>query len=147
MIALALLTAYLVFTVIRFGWLPSISESYYHVQHRVAFWVAMTGVAFLTLSAREWTYLYFPLASFGLMLVGVAPNFKTKGLANWAHYLGAGLALICGFLGIGFEFGLWWLVVIGLWLIAGCYILLERNILYWVEIVAFYIILITIYVQ
>lgn len=143
--ALIVLTIYLVFIVLRYGWLPSVSDSYYHISHRVLFFLAMAFVAFITLSAQEWHYLYFPLASFGIMLVGVAPNFKTKGLAKGVHFLGAGLAGVCGVLGMGFEFDYWWSAGITAVSVVLTFVFLKRNALFWAELVLFYTILITIY--
>lgn len=139
LISISVFTAYLIFILVKFGVLKSISDSYYHLKHKIWFTLALWGFAFPAIIAGD-TALMF-LAGSGIIFVGVAFDFK-ESMTKIVHYIAAGLGITFGMLSLLFDFDLPW-VEIGF--IAGSCLLylFVKNRIFWIEVLAFYTIIIS----
>ena len=93
------ITAYTAVVCIKFGGVPSsISATFYSLQHKFWFGVTMILTAFLLMPAilevtpDSYQFTAF-LACVGLIMVGVAPNFR-EGIDRKIHTIGAVLCLV-----------------------------------------------------
>jgi len=107
-LAAAILTVYVVGITIRFGWLPSLSESFYKLDkwesYGWLFTVTLMGVSFLLLLATLSPLIFFAMA--GIWWVACAAEFKDN-ITSTVHYLSAV---------IGFAFAMLYLWLIGFWI-------------------------------
>lgn len=133
--------AYITFIVKRYGVLPSISDSWYHLPLNMKFLFTLftwsIGVPML-LYGTTW----FFMSGAGLCFVGAAPMFKMKqGLTDEVHFGGATLGIFGALLGIGFAFSSWFPLAV--FILMSLLIIIRKvpNYLWWIEIVAFVTIL------
>lgn len=95
----------------RFGVLPSISDSYYHLKgkQKLIFTLILWALAFpiCFISVYQYDYVNWLMFSAGslIMLVGVSPAFKHDKFENILHMIGAYGGVILSLLSIGFEYG------------------------------------------
>lgn len=140
-IALIIMTIYLGFVVINYGWLKSISDSYYHIKHKYIFTFVLWSFSVLMLLGVNdiITTAIYPFACFGIVVVGAYTHFKKSTFLKVMHYVGAISGIGLGILGLGFEFGHWWLVgiYIPLFIVAKLFF---NNYFYWIEVFAIYLI-------
>jgi hypothetical protein len=78
------------------------------------------------------------LAGSGIVFVGAAFDFKER-MTKIVHYVAAGLGITFGMLSMWLDFGLWYIPVI--FIIGSCGLLALRDKIFWIEVVAFYLIL------
>lgn len=135
--------AYALFVTIKFGVLPSISESWYKLQELGGVWYSLftwfcysLGVTLFFQTNGE-TGLFF-LAGAGLIIVGVATHFKLENDTEpIIHFLGAAICILSSFLGLIAERGCWIPLVVFI-ISAGLISLLRvKNTTWWIEIAAF----------
>ena len=140
--AIALMTIFLAYMILKHGWLPSISDSYYELSRKWLFQVTMIAFAVLLLvGVHDKIHSPFiPMACFGIALVAVAPRFEHNGIERFTHFFGAYSAILFGFIGLWVDFGHWWPLAVFL----PAYIILNftvsRNKVYWSEVLALYLI-------
>lgn len=151
---LVLFSTYLGVVADRFGVLPSISDSYYKWRQddklKWLFEVVLiiTGLSMWFYGLYDFygdiiTQVAIATSGYCLMMVAVAPAFK-KDSVETIHSVGAVLSIVAGFVAVGFQYGLWWGVgLLGIFLLicATLRLLKITNYTWWIEIVAFYIIL------
>lgn len=144
LISLALLTAYIVYTVMVVKSAPwSVSDTYYQLAKRGRakwlFQLAMIVPALLLLPAwleqspEKYQFLAF-LSCGGLMFVGAAPCFKLE-LEGRIHYAAT---TICGISAVTWVclMGMWYVPTV-LFAIAICLMIKFRKWMFWVEVAAF----------
>lgn len=135
---------YISFILIKFGVLPSISDSWYKLQALGGVWYSLFTwfcfiLGFLMFFQTDGSSPFFFITSgSGLVAVGVCTLFKaTKSLEPYIHFGGALLGIMGALLGIGFErhaflplivFGILTLIFEGIRI---------KNTTWWVEISAF----------
>ena len=147
-------SAYLLLIYLLFGWIKSISQSYYELKERYGnkwtwlFTVTLILFAFpimiyglTTFDSSTFQFLFF-LAPMGIIFTSVAPQFK-ESLTNRVHYIGAVVGIISGMLALLLILNLYmvvcaWLVTIGM-----LSILKINNKTYWIEVISFYTIIIS----
>ncbi len=134
-LALIILTAYLVYVVGKFGWKKSISHSFYETGW--LFQSTLMAVAILTIigTQRDW----FVYSGVLLQGVGVFPDFKDKREAV-LHSICAYGSGITALIGVFVEFSIVLPFLVAL-LVVLARLFVKKNTTYWVEIVAFYLIL------
>ena len=76
--AVTIITIYLVIVVKKYGWLQSISDSYYHIKHKDMFTFVLWSFAVLMLLGVNdvITTAIYPFACFGIVIVGAYTQFK-----------------------------------------------------------------------
>lgn len=135
-ISFLLLSSYIVGCIVAFGDIPeSVSDTFYKLQHKHHFLVAMWGGAIALLppmletSTESSQFLAF-LAMTGMIMVGAAPNFKDK-WERKIHVTGASMLLICSLLwcAISQPFTLFSLIIPLVSLFRD-----NKNQLFWLEI-------------
>ena len=141
-IALIIMTIYLGFVVINYGWLKSISDSYYHIKHKDLFTFVLWSFAVLMLFGVNdiITTPIFPLACFGIVIVGAYSQFKGSKFIKTMHFIGAYMGIGLAIIGLWVEFGYWWLTLIYLPLYVIAKYVIKKNNFYWIEVFAIYLI-------
>jgi len=151
MITIILLTLifplYVTYIVWRNKWKPlhSISDSWYVLrdnykgeENLFTLFCFLLGIGLVFLS--DISSLFF-FAGSGFCFVGVATQFKeTSGLTDEVHYIGAGTGILCSFIGL-FLNGIY--IPFILFLLGTSIILWRKwsNPIFWIEIIAFLMII------
>lgn len=140
--AIAIITIYLIVVVIKFGWLKSISDSYYHIKHKDIFSFVLWAFAILMLLGVNdvITTAIYPFACFGIVIVGAYTQFKGSKFIQIMHFAGAIAGIGLGIIGLWAEFGYMWLTLIYLPLYCIAKYVFKRNQTYWIEVIAIYLI-------
>ena len=140
--ALSIMTVYLLLVIFKFGWLKSISDSYYHIKHKYIFTFVLWAFAVLMLLGVNdviKTAIY-PFACFGIVIVGAYTQFKGSKFIKIMHFVGAISGIALGIIGLWVEFGYMWLTLIYLPLYLLAKLVIKRNNFYWIEVFAIYLI-------
>lgn len=140
--AIALMTIFLAYMVLKHGWLPSISDSYYELSRKWLFQFTLVAFAVLLLVGvhDHVRSPFIPMACFGIVLVAVAPRFENKGIERFTHFFGAYSAILFGFVGLWVDFGLWWPLAVFVPAYIAINFTVTRNKVYWSEVLALYLI-------
>jgi hypothetical protein len=140
--ALLIMTAYLLLVIFKFGWLKSISDSYYHIKHKYIFTFVLWSFAVLMLLGVNdvITTVIYPFACFGIVIVGAYTQFKGSKFIKTMHFVGAISGIALGIIGLWAEFGYMWLTLIYLPLYMIAKFVIKRNNFYWIEVFAIYLI-------
>lgn len=137
---MAVFLSYVIYIVIKFGILPSISQSFYELSQKNNFlftffcWgFALPAIIIGTDLTNN--FLMF-LAGSGIMFVGAAAAFKEK-LTKPVHEISAYAGVILSQLSIAYDFNMYYInfIFIGLSLIIA--VGLKRTRTFWIEILAF----------
>jgi hypothetical protein len=141
-LALLIMTAYLLLVIFKFGWLKSISDSYYHIKHKYIFTFVLWSFAVLMLLGVNdvITTPIYPFACFGIVIVGAYTQFKGSKFIKTMHFVGAISGIALGIIGLWAEFGYMWLTLIYLPLYMIAKFVIKRNNFYWIEVFAIYLI-------
>lgn len=140
--ALLIMTAYLLLVIFKFGWLKSISDSYYHIKHKYIFTFVLWSFAGLMLLGVNDVIItaIYPFACFGIVIVGAYTQFKGSKFIKIMHFVGAISGIALGIIGLWAEFGYMWLTLIYLPLYLLAKLVIKRNNFYWIEVFAIYLI-------
>lgn len=134
---------YVTFIVIKFGVLPSISESWYRLRDLGGVWYSLftwfcVSLGFLMFFQTNGTTPLFFLSGAGLSAVGVATMFKLKDdLQPYIHSIGAIIGILGSLVGIGVERHNWNPLFIFVTIAILLTIFLKKNKTWWIEITAF----------
>lgn len=135
--------SYVTFIVIKFGVLPSISDSWYRLRDLGGVWYSLFtwfcfGLGFLMFFQTNGTTPLFFLSGAGLSAVGVATMFKLKDdLQPYIHFIGAVIGILGALVGIGVERHVWLPLIDFIILSIILYIFTSKNKTWWIEIAAF----------
>jgi hypothetical protein len=148
---LAGFAAYMAAIMILYKIPTSVSESFYHPKIGWLFtlWCASIGIGACALTAElsegEWYQCLCLFAGGGLLLVGVAPRFKTHD--RTAHYAGAGTCALAAMA---------WMCAAGYWYVpvpavaafgGSAYLLCRHKLVFWVELALFASMFITLFLM
>lgn len=136
------MTAYLLLVIFKFGWLQSISDSYYHIKHKDMFTFVLWSFATLIILGVNdiITTVIYPVACLGIVTVGACPQFKESRYIKTMHFIGAYMGIGLAIIGLWVEFGYMWLTLIYLPLYIIAKYVIKRNNFYWIEVFAIYLI-------
>jgi hypothetical protein len=147
---------YIGWIVFKFGVQPSISDSFYALQDKYGkgslkpwlFWLFLINVAWPLFPLLKFNgFSFFALA--GLILVGAAARFKQGKHVEIPHIIGATGGIALAFVAIGFVFGGWAWIWLGIGLVV--YGLLSwtnvPNNTWWTQIIEFVLIVIALFVH
>jgi hypothetical protein len=129
---------YLVTVTIKFGWLPSISRSYYELKHNWVFTLFMwfVGISVMYMGGKDASNLaanIFYIGGSFLLFVGVYPRFEED--HKWQHYICALLGLLITLIAFIFRDGNYLPILLFL-TISGILVFLKlKNLYFWIEIV------------
>ena len=148
-ISTGIFVAYVIFVMIKFGIQKSISESYYRFPNsmRFIFTLALWGFAIpiIMLGGISESVLLFLAGGF-IVLVGAAPAFKGLLMEYKAHMLGAYTGILLGLTSLIVDFGSWEIVAIAV-VLAILLKIFSKNYIWWIEILAFFTILVGRYLE
>lgn len=137
---LLLITLYVTFIYRRYGVLTSISASTYHLGkvERSLFYFWLVGLAGLNLA--QGMEIWGIITAIGLCFSGVTlDHAEPYGNADKVHLVGTVAAIIAAFSGLFFLYGMWIPTVL---LLVGIALLYKnKNFIWWIELVAFGLVL------
>ncbi len=138
---------YVGFITCKFGILASISDSWYELKPLklgVLFTLFCWSIGFLLVSYTEQTDSpFFFLSGTGLCFVGVATAFKIKKTTERTiHMVGASLCVLSALVGLWIDFHLWYFLPLFIVSYLALKLMKIKNLIWWVEITAFVLILI-----
>jgi hypothetical protein len=142
---LLIFVTYVTYITYRFGVLPSISESFYKLNefrkgHFFTFFCFALSTT-MVLESYKSSPLYF-FSGVGLAFVGVATRFKWSGAhTNIVHYLGAFVGIVSALAALYFESGMWIPATLFAFITALIVLFKIKNATFWIEIVAFLLII------
>lgn len=126
--------AYLTIITLFYGWLPSISQSFYELKkNRLAF------VFTLFLFSLSMLIIFIAktrlMAAAGFCIIGVSifPYFLKQ---KWQHYLCAFSGIILGMISLVIDFKQPLVVIFGAFIVALLYYLKVKNMFFWIEVVS-----------
>ena len=135
---------YVTFIVLKFGVLPSISESWYRLdglEKSLFTWFCWVLGGLMLFQTNGNTPFFF-LSGGGLMFVGAATMFKTdEAKSNIVHPLGAFFGIMGGLFGLAFERNTIIPLILFLMSTIVIYLTVKINKTWWIEIAAFITIL------
>jgi hypothetical protein len=139
--------AYISFIIYRYGVLPSISESWYVLPkgQKFLFTLFIFGMG-VPMLFYDSAVLF--LAGSSLTFVGAATEFKsTEWIKDEVHYTGAALGITLPLLYFGFNNGLW--IPLIAQVVGTIIITLTKtpNKIWWIEILAFVVIMIGLFLR
>lgn len=139
---LVIFTSYIAFIVRRVGVLESVSDSFDKLgKYGGLFWVVLISMAgLMVLLDKQNPYLIVSAA--GLIFTCGSPYFQIEFPDKPIHFAGAVTAILSAFVNLYVTYGLWQpfaLFIIGVGLIA---LFRIRNHTWWVELLAFYLIIV-----
>lgn len=132
---LVIFFGYLAVIAKKYGWLDSISDSFYHLpkKYNWIFTVFLWTISIMLIMIGGTNLMY--LAGVCIMFVGTWPWFNDG--ERIQHFIAAGLGIGLGMLSLWCDFGLWYIPV-SFGVIVGILKLLKVNhFTYWLEVVAF----------
>jgi len=144
-LALTIFIGYCATITIKYGWLPSISESFYHLPKKLS-WIfsIFLWVISILIIAATWETRLIVIACWCIMGVGVFPYFLDT---RWIHYLFALTGFTIGLISVWINFNGWYFDILFLAILL--YILLAKvkHRIFWIEVIAFLTIIISIFVS
>jgi hypothetical protein len=139
-IQLLIFTSYITLITILFGWLPSISESWYRFNEKNfalsgVFWLFCFSIGLTLIMTPGWL---FQVSGFGLWITGTMAPFKKKWMAiGLLHSVGAYVCILAALIGLGVHRDTW-IPLLGFITIL---VLIKeyrpKNETFWIEISAF----------
>lgn len=137
---LVVFVSYITGILLRYGVLPSVSDSYYHLPKKwnLLFTLFCWGFALpaiiIGVDLTDNFLMFF--AGGGIAFVGAAAAFKEK-LTGKVHVAGALVGIISSQLSIAFDFKMFYVNILFLVLAGLIKILKIKNETYWIELLAF----------
>ncbi len=140
---------YISFIVNKYGVLPSISESYYKMKDDKLFGGGLFTLFIWSLSLPLIIIGDTPLMFFAgafLSFVGAASAFKDLKMTKRVHTIGAVGGIGFGFLSMIIDFQLFELTYFMVVLSLSLFLLKTKNLIWWVEILAFVLIILGLFI-
>lgn len=147
LISFCVITLYLLYIVYRHGVQVSISATYYKIKHKPLFSFALMFTAFPMMILASTSLMV--LAGFALFVVATSPAFIRDESVRKVHTYSAFLAIVFAMLSIIIDFDMWYMTL-PLILFALAISLKAIKIgyrIWWMEIVAFLQIYITLFIK
>ena len=145
---LAVFVTYVGFIWAKYGILPSISDSYYHLPKQLkplftlfcwGFALPAAIIGFTLAEGSVWQFLMF-FASGGIMFVGAAPDFKSEtGMDRLVHYISAVVGVIFSQLYILLVFPEIFYIPLAFTIFSIIFLYFKNKVeeIWWIEILAF----------
>lgn len=132
-------TSYVLYIVSNFGVLESISDSWYVLpkNRKPLFWLFTVCIGIPLLFFAGSTAPWFFLAGAGFVFVGTASAFNDDTVTNRVHYAGATIGIVFSFVGLYFDYGLFYPLFAFLISLPIIYYYDKKNLIWWLEISAF----------
>ena len=138
----AVLSAYLIVIYKKFGFLDSISHSTYRWEGDQAYYFMAMCWALAFLNLAQGMEGWGVLTSAGLLFTGITIKWMDDSTGFWVHTIGAIVTVLAPFIGIWIMHGIFIPFGIFAMLAVASYFILNKFV-YWIEIQAFGLILIS----
>jgi hypothetical protein len=142
---LLIFVIYVTYITYRFGLLPSISESHYKLnefRQGYIFTIFCWSLATTMVLQSDQSSPFYFFSGMGLAFVGAATQFKWTGAnTHIVHYLGAFIGIACALAALYFESGMWLPATLFTFITAIIILFKAKNATFWIEIVAFLLII------
>ena len=137
LISFYIFSAYVAAIWIKFGILPSISESYYRLRYlqKSFFTMAMFGTGFPVVMYSEGGLMFF--AGTAICFVGASPAFR-EDMTGAVHVIGAIGGIVLGLVSLWIDYELWIPQMVFIVLAFILTFFRVRNHTWWVEILAYF---------
>lgn len=142
---------YILYILWRNNWkvLHSVSDSWYilkgHERHEEIYFTIFTYFLGIGTLLQYYLHPLFFLGGMGFFWVGTQTQFRGESVKETIHYLGAVLGIGCSLIGLGLTLS--WIPLLLLLLGGGIMKLLKiTNFLWWIEMLAFLVIIIGLWV-
>jgi len=132
--------SYVLYVYINYGVLKSISDSYYIIKHKSLFTFFIWGLTIPMLFFSSGHGLLFFGAAF-ICVVGIASGFKET-MEGRVHVFFTNAGILLSYLSLWFDYHMWYLVVLFLLFTIPSFIIKYKNHTWWIEVVAFTLVLI-----
>lgn len=129
-------TSYVIGITVKFGWLKSVSISWYYIKNKWIFTLALWGFSILLAIAGQ-TLLTF-LATAAICFAGAAADAKNDVLTDKVHVIGATSGIILGMAAL-LDFGLWYLIIPQIIFTVLAMKFNMKNHTFWIELLAYYL--------
>ena len=141
--------SYISYVIYKYGILDSISESYYRLPKKWNFLFTLMLWFFsfpILMVGVEYTPFMF-LAGVSIMFVGAAPDYKRSQLEHNVHYGAAIIGISTAIVTMTFLFKYYWMLPV--FLLSSLFIIYKskENYIWWIELVAFLLIIIGLYLN
>jgi hypothetical protein len=143
-IQIAIFITYITFVVLKFGVLPSISESWYELKNLGGVWHSLFtwfcfGIGFtMFFQTNDIAPWLFFLSGAGFSMVGTATMFKLKeDIQPYIHFIGALCGIMGSLLGIWVERGTSFPFIFFMAFSLLITLTIEKNRTWWIEMYAF----------
>jgi len=131
-------TSYVIGITVKFGWLRSVSISWYYIKNKWIFTLALWTFSVLLAIAGD-TMLTF-LSAVAICFTGAAADAKNLKMTERVHIVGATGGIILGMAALIIDFRLWYFVLPQLIFTILAMKCNMKNHTFWIEIVAYYLI-------
>ena len=120
-----------------YGVLPSISDSYYHLNNKIFFSLTLIGFSFPIIITQN--NIPFFTAGGCIMFVAVAPDFHISSEGD-IHFFCAISGILSGMIGLFLKRQYFSIII---FVIFGIILYFVPNYIFWIEVLAFYTIILT----
>lgn len=137
--------SYMTFITIKFGIIPSISDSYYYLdeKYNIMFLIFCWSLGFSFMLYPMGQSFFFFLGGSALIITGVATEFRSGvKLTKTVHNISAISSILFLFLGLIVEYQMWIPFVLSLLFVLYAVNSKLRNKIWWVEVVSITLIMI-----
>jgi len=131
-------TSYVMYIIVKFGWLWSISISWYYIKNKWIFTIALWAFSVL-LAIAGGTVLTF-LAAVAICFAGAATDTKNLEMIERVHVVGSAGGIVLGMAALMLDFGLWYFALTQLIFTILTMKCNMKNHIFWIEIMAYYLI-------
>jgi hypothetical protein len=131
-------TFYVTYITIKFGWLRSVSASYFYLKDKWLFTIAL--FAFSMLLAMAGNTMLTVLAAAAICFSGAASNTKDLEMTETVHNICSTAGIVLGMAALIIDFGLWYFVLPQLIFTVLAMKRNMKNHTFWIEIVAYYLV-------
>ena len=147
LISFCVITLYLLYIVYRHGVQVSISATYYKIKHKPLFSFVLMFTAFPMMILASTSLMV--LAGFALFVVATSPAFMRDESVRKVHTYSAFIAIVLTTLSIIIDFDMWYMVLplVVFALAIALKAIKVANRIWWMEIVAFIQIYITLFIK
>jgi len=138
---------YVLYVTIKYGVLPSISESYYYTNNKLIFALFAWFTAIPLMIVASTPLMFFSGAALGF--VGASPAFhkNDRSLEDEVHMVSGILIILFGLLSMIIDFNIVYPTIVVIFLIISFILFNIKNKIYWIEILFFFYIMFIIYME
>lgn len=133
---LIVFSTYIIYIATRFGILESISDSTYYLRGQEKWYFLIFLWSLGVLNLFQGLELYGFLSTAGLFFTGITIKHKSfRAFTRSVHILGAVSAISLAMIGLALIHNMWWIFIPTI--MSALVLIRDKNIIWWIEVVAF----------